>query len=409
MTLFNGIYHLFININKVIIRINLFRMVIYGKYRKWFQYESIKEVIDYRAAKNGGYEYVSKEAILHGIFVPVDKFISFLGYSDPDLVIRRIKSGEIDIEKAIIRWRSRLLEDGNAPQTIIRLNRGVKNWLKVNEVEVNWEKVDLKRPLPRKRTIVEDRIPTRDELRLIVSKARPKMAAIILLAASSGLRLGTIVALKICDIDLESDPEIGIIKVRPELSKNGYGYYALMSSEARDALEYYLRYRSQKEDLSKDSWLFPGMNGRHVHPRVIQKSWVNLLKKTGLASKSVKGGFYELHFHTLRKFFRTQLEGYLTKSEIERLMGHLHGSYLDGSYFRPLEEHLIARYKAAQHRLFILKSEINIQDIRKKTLLDVARMLGFDTKTLLQIESMLEYMSIEEVVKRLKRVRKRGI
>jgi len=125
-------------------------MVIYGKYRKWFQYESIKEVIDYRAAKNGGYEYVSKEAILHGIFVPVDKFISFLGYSDPDLVIRRIKSGEIDIEKAIIRWRSRLLEDGNAPQTIIRLNRGVKNWLKVNEVEVNWEKVDLKRPLPRK-------------------------------------------------------------------------------------------------------------------------------------------------------------------------------------------------------------------------------------------------------------------
>lgn len=62
-----------------------------------------------------------------------------------------------------------------------------------------------------------------------------------------------------------------------------------------------------------------------------------------------------LHFHTLRKFFRTSLElAGVSKSFRERMMGHK-GEYLDDSYFKPHLEQMLAEYRKAIPYLTIAK------------------------------------------------------
>jgi integrase len=59
-----------------------------------------------------------------------------------------------------------------------------------------------------------------------------------------------------------------------------------------------------------------------------------LLKRAGLAKKSNR--WYELHIHTLRKYFRSNCIG-VDPSYRERWMGHK-GLYLDMSYFKAEEQ-----------------------------------------------------------------------
>lgn len=419
--------------------------MVYENLKRWVEYPSIREVILYKASSIGSYDLVSMESVYKGVIAPLMHFCKFHGYSDPETLLNDIKSGKIKVEDYIISWRNRLLMEGLAPQTIITFNKGLKLWLKVNDVEVDWDRIERKVRTPRRRNIVEDRAPTVEELRVILSRANPKMAAIILLAATSGLRLGTIANLKIKDIDLTSYPDIGIVKVRPELSKNRYGYYALFSSEAKEAIQSYLEYRREKairkkgELLSKldgateeekekireeirlldreihldpELYLFPGSRpDKPIQPRVIEKNWINLLKKSGLAVKCERGKkkFYTLHFHTLRKFFRTQLEGWLTKSEIMRLMGHTGSgvdAYLDGAYFKPPEKHLITKYRLAQHRLTILKTSKQTQhdkmDMLRSLIKMFAPIIGLDENTLNRIEVKLtRSRSIDEAIREI--------
>lgn len=369
--------------------------------RRWLEFRSIKKVVNYLLAKNGGYEYLSEKSILTSFVEPVYYFCKFLGYSNPDDLIKDIKDGKINVEDAIADWRLYLVERGRAPSSVRRYNNGLKRWLEVNRVQVDWDDINISVPLPKRRDVVEDRIPTRDELRRLVNIANMRMKALIEVAVSSGLRIGAIINLKLDDVDFKRDPTIAVIRVRPEISKNKVGYYSLISSEAREVLLKYLKSRSVES-----IWLFPSYKdpSKPMPYNAVNLAWSRLLKKAGLDEKSRKGGFYKLHIHTLRKYFRTMLEGYLTKSEIMRLMGHLRKEYLDGSYFKPIEDELITKYKNAMHRLMIL-TEADIEDIRKKTLLDMAKLLGFEDEKIKKIELLLQKKTVDEVLEDLRRLK----
>lgn len=78
-----------------------------------------------------------------------------------------------------------------------------------------------------------------------------------------------------------------------------------------------------------------------------------------------------LYTHTLRKWFRTQLEGIMIRSQIERLMGHYNNEYLDGSFFRPTEKDLLEAYRRAISNLTILE-DIEREEFQKQLLLKQA-------------------------------------
>jgi len=368
--------------------------------KKWLEYPSIRRIATYLAAKNGGYNYVKERSLLTGYVEPIMYFCRFVGYEDPESLLNDVREGRIKIEDKLIDWRMHLLEKGRAPSTISRYHNGLKKWFYVNRVEVNWGEVDLSIPLPKHRSIVEDRAPRVDELRRLLQAANIKMKAFIELAATTGIRAGALCQLRIDDLDFDRDKSLVVIRVRPELSKTMIGYYTMANDEAREILLDYIRLKG----VSK--WLFPARNGGPVRYETIQVAYARLLRKTGFTEKS--HGQYVLHLHTLRKFFRTRLEGYLTRSEIEYLMGHLRKEYLDGSYFRPPSDELINKYKKVMHRLYILKSEeaSKEEDIRKKVLLDMIRLLGFSEKQVRKIENLLERKPIEDVLKEIRRLRR---
>lgn len=81
--------------------------------RGWLNYPSIRRVRDYLAAKNGGYEYVSDTSLLTSFAEPVYYFVKFLGYGDPESLLRDIKTGNIDVVNTIVNWRFKLRTCGN--------------------------------------------------------------------------------------------------------------------------------------------------------------------------------------------------------------------------------------------------------------------------------------------------------
>jgi len=66
--------------------------------------------------------------------------------------------------------------------------------------------------------------------------------------------------------------------------------------------------------------------------------------------------WFELHFHVLRKFFRTGLR-YISASDRERLMGHK-GEYLDDAYYKPNLDQLLAEYRKVVPELTVHSPEI---------------------------------------------------
>ena len=369
--------------------------------RKWLEYPSVRRVYSYIVARNGGYEYVNIESFLKGYVEPVYYLCKYAGYNDPESFIRDVNRGSLDLNRVVIDWRLWLIEKGRSPSSIIRYNVGLRKWLELNDLEVNWRYINKYAPLPKSRSVVEDRAPTREELRRLLNSANLRMKALIELAASTGMRVNSIVGLKVEDLDFNRDPRLIVIRVRPYLTKVKIGYYTLAHDEAREIISQYI----ESYDI-REGWLFRSRkNDGPMTYEAVRLAWSRLLRKTGLNMKSK--GIHVLHFHTLRKWFRTRLEGYLTRSQIEYLMGHLRKEYLDGSYFRPPSDDLIASYKAAMHRLYILWSEEpKIEDLRKKTLLDMAKLLGFREKTIRKIENMLEKKSVEDVLKELRRMRR---
>jgi integrase len=189
-----------------------------------------------------------------------------------------------------------------------------------------------------------------------MENATLRMRTAIAILASSGIRVGALLGLKLKDITLDYDASTGISKivVPEELSKNGFSYVTFMSSEATKLLKEYLEYRRKKlgETITPESYVIVGQGKNRISRTAFRVAWARLLRKCGLAKKSYK--YHVFHAHVLRKWFRKKTEEELSPSIRERLMGHK-GGYLDESYFRVTEEQLLNEYKKIHASLLIME------------------------------------------------------
>jgi len=180
--------------------------------------------------------------------------------------------------------------------------------------------------------------------------------ALILTLASSGMRVGECLSLKMSDIDMNMTPTM--INIRAENSKNGLARYTFISSEAREAVEDYLKVRHEYiaradkhvETLGvpprKDTdLLFP------VTDSSVNKMWETLLRSAGLYSKDEKSGRNQYRIHSLRKFFISQLSMAGARTLAEHLAGHT--GYLDASYRQVSPEFAAREYLKLQSVLIV--------------------------------------------------------
>ena len=100
------------------------------------------------------------------------------------------------------------------------------------EEAVNWKRIELSKIW----TVEEDRVPTKEELRLLMDYGGFLDRVTIAVMSSSGIRENTLVNLVLGDVDLESHPDMGVIRVRPEAAKERVTYVTFLSPEAKALL-----------------------------------------------------------------------------------------------------------------------------------------------------------------------------
>ncbi len=375
--------------------------------REWVQnYPSIAKIYEAIA----GIRRMGSEGTVEIYVKGVKVFVEYLGYSDPETALQAIREGKINIEEKVDKFIDYALEEQHKAHNHVRNHiYGVKKWLGLNGVQMDLKKIEL----PTTSEIQEeDRAPTKDELKRLLNHGTARDRAIIFCDSSSGLRAGTLFSLKRGDLDINY-PDLARLTVQRKRGRKftskrrgtaGRLFCSFITPEAKTALfQYFQERESAGEILTEESPLI-GDNyhkGKFTTIEDYEKVWARILKRAGLAKKSNK--WYELHFHTLRKYFRSNCIG-VDASYRERWMGHK-GLYLDMSYFKAEETKHLEEYRKAIPHLTIQATPIEEKKLRSKMLLDFARLQGYEDNQLKKLEDVLaRAKDIDEAINEFRRV-----
>lgn len=255
------------------------------------------------------------------------------------------------------------------PKTVRVFLSAVRSFLIENEVELPeryWRKLRSRKKGTRALTM--DRVPSNAELKKIISNMPIPGRALYLTLASSGMRIGEALKMRLNDIDLSK--EVGRINIRAQNTKSGNRRTAFISSEAKEAIqewlngrEQYLQTASEKSRHDKsieDDRLFP------FEVTTAYLMWKNGLRKSGFIERDNSTNRFTMHPHVLRKFFRTNLGRHIPVDVVEALMGH--EGYLTEVYRKyPSDEDLAEEYKKGETALLIFSNGREVSKLRTET------------------------------------------
>lgn len=345
---------------------------------------------------------------VEGYVQGVRRFVAFSGYVDPEVAVEELQSGEVDVAEKVDRFIDYALTK-YAHRTVRNFLFGVKKWFELNGVHVDWDKIEFPTSAAPQEV---DRAPTKEELkRLLNHVSGSRDRTVILLLTSSGLRIGTLLSLTVGDVNFEY-PDVARLKVERRRGRKFVGkrrggqgrvYFSWITPEAKKTLLQYLKERETAgEKLVPESPLIGDVyhKGQFVSLEAYEKVWARLLKRAGLDEKSVT--WYQLHIHTLRKYFRSNCVG-VDPSYRESWMGHA-GKYLDESYFRAEEPMHLGEYRKAIPHLTVYSTGLEEKQLRVKAMLDFAQLQGYEPEKLKRLEEILaRAKDIDEGIKEFKR------
>jgi len=335
------------------------------------------------------------ESSVHTYVGAVKQFARFMGRESFDDLVEGIQSGEIDLVRSLNSWLDKLDQDNRSPQTQNVYYAATKKFVEVvlPDLEFKWKRVDL----PTVYRVEEDRVPTKEELKTLMYHGSLKDKMITTFATSSGVRENTLGSLKVGDVDLETYEDVGVVYVKPLAVKGRAKYVTCITPEAKKFLQQYLEYRERLgEKIGPESSL------TDVSVEGLRTRWHRLLKKAGKDEKIRT--YHVLRMHTLRKFFRTSMElAGVSKSFTEKMMGHK--GYLDQAYFKPAVDQIVNGYRKAIPNLTIME-EVKYEQVRKRQLLDTARLLGFNEERLTRLEEALaRAKNVDEAIVAFKKLK----
>jgi integrase len=281
-----------------------------------------------------------------------------------------------------------------------------------------WNK--LSRRKKGSRGITVDRPPTVTEMREILTHMDAKGKAFFLTLASSGMRIGEALALKLKDVELDKDP----VRIIIRKSKTGTWRWAFISTEAKEAVTAWLKNRKDyAQSAVRKTWhrhaegrkYLKSLKGRKQDPeevkalieRISEKvdnrvfpfkettafaMWTNALTKSGLDQRDETTKIYMLHIHTLRKFARTQLGTVHPTNIAQSLVGHKRG--MDKIYEMFSPDQLGKYYKQAEHALTIFGNPaIDIEKVKEEIKLEAKVEVKYLKERIGELERGVEDLS----------------
>jgi integrase len=296
----------------------------------------------------------------------IRKYMYFLKYTDGD-VSRLLNGGDSAKIQTQIMDFLRNQRNGGADisaNTLKAYYTALKSFFEFNDViAINWRKVrkTVGRTVNRANN---DRPYTHQEIQKLLSYADERKRVVLLLMASSGMRVGSISGLKLRD--LQGIPEHKLYQITVYSDSEHDRYITFCTPECADSICEYFNYRQRSgETLKPDAPVireqFNVIRGTSVqNPKTLSTETIDneiydLVYRAGLRDRNNKkvarsGDRYEMMItHALRKHFRTQCEfAGLNTLHVEILMGHDTG--LQAIYFKPRPADLLKEYlKAIPH------------------------------------------------------------
>jgi integrase len=358
--------------------------------REWVEkYPSIAKVNQSIA----GERRLGSERTVETYIKGIRKFVYFLGVTDPEEALRKLQAREFMPTAKVDEFIDVALKS-YAHSTVRGFLFGVKKWFELSSLNIEWSKIEFPTSTE---TTETDRAPTKEELKILLNNAnniRDRTA--VLLLTSSGLRLGTALSLKVGDVNFNY-PDVAAVKVERKRGRKfaskrrgsqGRVFFTFMTPEAKKTLQEYLAQRKNEgETVTAESPLISDVSyhGKFISIENFEKVWARLLKRAGLNMKGNK--WYTLHLHSLRKYFRSHCIG-VDASYREHWMGHKSG-YLDESYFRAEEQEHLAQYRLAVPHLSVYSTAADEKNLRKKMLIDFARLQGTPDEELRKLDEIL--------------------
>ncbi len=372
------------------------------------KYPSVKKIHEAIA----GSRRLGSEGTVENYVNYVSLFTKFLGFKDPETALKAMQTGKVDAGERIDAFIGYALDKQSKSHSTVRNYAfGVKKWLDLNGVKVNWAKIEMPNS---NMTREEDRAPSKNELKKLLNHASSSRdRAVIFIASSSGLRIGTLLSLKVGDVNFNY-PDVASLTVKRKRGRKfgskrsrsaGRYFVTFITPEARNALQQYLAEREAAgEQVKPDSPLIGDAYHRGEFQKVegYERVWARLLRRAGLAEKSQS--WFKLHIHTLRKYFRSNCIG-VDASYQERWMGHK-GLYLDASYFKAEESLHLAEYRKAIPYLTVYAVPTEEKKLKDEMLLNFAKLQGYEDDQLRRLEDILaRAKDMDEAISEFRRLK----
>ena len=188
-----------------------------------------------------------------------------------------------------------------ASTSFVNQTISVLKLLHVSILKREWDPMTIARPRREKRLPV---VLSREEIsQMLAATYNLKHRSILMLAYSSGLRIGEVINLKLQDIDSNR------MQVRISMGKGKKDRYTILSGSTLKLLRQYYTYYQPRH------WLFEGPMFKQYSTSSIQKIFKRSCKKINL-NKAV-------YFHCLRHSFATHLlEQGVSIQILQHLLGH---------------------------------------------------------------------------------------
>lgn len=222
-----------------------------------------------------------------------------------------------------------------SPRTIRLTITVVKGYLRHLGIKIDSD--DLKQLVKTPKIVKHREIPLdKDKILRLLRNAKPKLQLAILIAVSTGMRIGELAQLQVSDIDFTQTP--AKVYIRAETTKTRQSRECFLTTEATKALkDYLIRYHKWNENSPNSDIRIFGPVYRHRDNfnaesavQMLQVDIRDVASKLPELDTKNENGRASIHFHAFRKYFRTTVGNVCGRDFAEALMGH--GFYMDTYY-----------------------------------------------------------------------------
>ncbi len=300
----------------------------------------IELLLNYDTVKTfyNSFYYISRSEYTKQLYLKVILHFCKFEKKNPDVLIKELKEKGKEVASNEVRsFLMHLSDEGTSPRTQNTYLSIVRAFLKANGIELQ----EIRKVRAYTRTI--DRAPTKEEIKSAIASSKLETKALISFLVSTGARLGEAIAVKKSDVNLEEAK----VRIRPEIAKDRVGRVVFLTPTTVQYLKQYLGSRKDNDDR-----LFP------LTYFTARRKVLRAFMKITDVKKSY--GRYEIHPHSLRKFFFTTGMKVLGRELTEALMGHKR--YLDSAYLRLTEEEMKKEFEKMVEEL---EDALNLSYARK--------------------------------------------